>query len=280
MWSTFLRCPKRARFRYIDELVPLRQYSAPLWIGTLIHKALETYYQGAPMKEILEAVALEWDEQDPEVKDQRTLDMCVGMLMGYAERYPQDEFNVQGVEYEFNVPIVNPATKRRSKTFTLAGKVDGIVEIDGDMWLLEHKTADNPQGNYVKKIWSDFQILLYSLALRQEKKYPVVGVIYNVLVKSRRKKAIVEHYKDPGMFIRENVWLDEGRLRRVQEILWSLTQRWLQAQRTKQWDENPLECVPWAGRPCSYLPICTSQYPEMVIENHFTHMPPHRELSI
>jgi hypothetical protein len=44
----------------------------------------------------------------------------------------------------------------------LAGKVDGIVRIGEDHFLLENKTASQVDADYLEKLWTDFQIILYS----------------------------------------------------------------------------------------------------------------------
>lgn len=43
-------------------------------------------------------------------------------------------------------------------------------------------------SNYLDKLWTDTQIALYCYYLR-ELGYPIVGVIYNVLLKSRLKQS-------------------------------------------------------------------------------------------
>ena len=63
------------------------------------------------------------------------------MMTAYAARYAAEEFEVVALEKTFEGPIVNPATGAASRSFVLAGKVDGIVRIGGDYFILEHKTA-------------------------------------------------------------------------------------------------------------------------------------------
>ena len=46
------------------------------------------------------------------------------------------------VEQEFELPIVNPRTGRKSRKFALGGKIDAIAEDeDGRLWILENKTV-------------------------------------------------------------------------------------------------------------------------------------------
>ncbi len=113
--------------------------------------------------------------------------LATAMIRGYAERYGTEEFEIVEVEKEFVGEIRNPDTGRQSQTFRIAGKVDGIVRCHDGLYLLEHKTASTVDASYLDKLWTDTQIALYCYYLR-ELGYPIVGVIYNVLLKSRLKQ--------------------------------------------------------------------------------------------
>jgi hypothetical protein len=113
--------------------------------------------------------------------------LASAMMRGYAMRYETEEFEIVEVEKEFIGEIRNPDTGRLSQTFRMAGKVDAIVRCHDGLYLLEHKTASTVDANYLDKLWTDTQIALYCYYLR-ELGYPIVGVIYNVLLKSRLKQ--------------------------------------------------------------------------------------------
>ena len=85
----------------------------------------------------------------------------------------------------FEGPIINPATGAASRSFVLAGKVDGIVRIGDDHYILEHKTAATIDADYLERLWTDFQIAIYSQYVEQALGIPITGVIYNVLAKAR-----------------------------------------------------------------------------------------------
>ena len=78
---------------------------------------------------------------------------------------------------------MNPATGAASRSFVLAGKVDGIVRIGGEHFILEHKTAAQVDGDYLEKLWTDFQITLYAHYIEETMGIPITGILYNVLVK-------------------------------------------------------------------------------------------------
>jgi hypothetical protein len=156
----------------------------------------------------------------------------------------------------------------------MSGKADAIVRLPEGLHLLEHKTAASLDGNYLDRLWTDTQIALYSHYLRQLG-YPIVGVIYNVLLKSRLKQSVgetqeeyeirraelaaknksgkssakrqmpesdeafqarlAEWYSRPEAFHREHIYLSEDRLAMLQEEVWEITQQYLDARRRGKW---------------------------------------------
>lgn len=113
-----------------------------------------------------------------------------GMLVGYDARWRDAEWELEGdAERVIQLPIVNPETGRSSRTFTQAGKFDGIVSGYSKRVLLEHKsTSDDiadPNSVYWRRLAIDSQVSKYMLQTWQlgEK---LDGALYDVL----RKPAI------------------------------------------------------------------------------------------
>jgi RecB family exonuclease len=186
--NAFRNCPRKYKHRYIDRLGPIERPDA-LAFGSVIHEALEKWYsQPADAHQLLAVLDLldgQFNHQgDPQQKAKWHL--AKAMMVGYASRYTSEDFEVIAVEKEFEAAIHNPDTGRSSQTFTMAGKVDGIVQSlsDGELYLLEHKTASTITSDYIDRLWTDTQVALYVFYLRQIG-YPIVGVIYNILLKSR-----------------------------------------------------------------------------------------------
>jgi hypothetical protein len=242
--------------------------------------------------------------------------LATAMIRGYAKRYATEEFEVIEVEKEFVGEIRNPDTGRQSQTFRIAGKVDGIVRCHDGLYLLEHKTAASVDANYLDKLWTDTQIALYCYYLR-ELGYPIVGVIYNVLLKSRLKQGkgetqeefeirkaelaaknksgkttakrqmpetddefqsrLTEWYSRPEAFHREFIYLSEDRLAMLQDEVWEITQQYLDARRRGKWLLNTSNCFSYQ-RPCEYLAYCQSGFNPNVADNLYEIAPPNEEL--
>ena len=163
--NTFRCCPRKYKLRFLDGLQS-REKPEALAFGGVVHEALQLWYtlpnDANRLFKVLDLIDSKFPTRqgDPEAK--RQWQLARAMVTGYAARYGHEEFEIVAVEKEFEAEIRNPDTGRASQTFTVAGKVDGIVRIGKELYLLEHKTAASIDGSYLDKLWTDTQIALYS----------------------------------------------------------------------------------------------------------------------
>ncbi len=318
--NTFRNCPRKYKNRYLDNLRP-RERPDALSFGSVIHTAIELWYRSSDAESRLRDVLAYIDDAfENRVVDSNQMvqwHLATAMIRGYAERYGTEEFEIVEVEKEFVGEIRNPDTGRQSQTFRIAGKVDGIVRCHDGLYLLEHKTASTVDASYLDKLWTDTQIALYCYYLR-ELGYPIVGVIYNVLLKSRLKQGkgetqeeyevrnaelaaknksgkstakrqmpetddefqarMTEWYSRPEAFHREFIYLSEDRLAMLQDEVWEITQQYLDARRRGKWLLNTSNCFSYQ-RPCEYLAYCQSGFNPNVANNLYEIALPNEELS-
>jgi len=318
--NTFRNCPRKYKNRYLDNLRP-RERAEALSFGSVIHTAIELWYRSSNTESRLRDVLAYIDDafENRVVDSNRMVQwhLATAMIRGYAERYATEEFEIVEVEKEFVGEIRNPDTGRQSQTFRIAGKVDGIVRCHDGLYLLEHKTASTVDASYLDKLWTDTQIALYCYYLR-ELGYPIVGVIYNVLLKSRLKQGkgetqeeyevrhaelaaknksgkstakrqmpetgdefqsrLTEWYSRPEAFHREFIYLSEDRLAMLQDEVWEITQQYLDARRRGKWLLNTSNCFSYQ-RPCEYLAYCQSGFNPNVADNLYEIALPNEELS-
>lgn len=318
--NTFRNCPRKYKHRYIDNLRP-RERAEALSFGSVVHGAIELWYrmvkQPNRMAVVLETIDQQFPERNVDFTQKSHWHLARSMFTGYASHYATEDFEIVEVEKEFVGEIRNPDTGRQSQTFRIAGKVDAIVRCHDGMYLLEHKTAASIDANYLDKLWTDTQIALYSFYLR-EMGYPIVGVIYNVLLKSRLKQGrgetqseyetrraelaaknksgkssakrqmpesdadyqarLAEWYSRPEAFHREFIYLSEDRLSMLQDEVWEITQQYLDARRRGKWLLNTANCFSYQ-RPCEYLSLCQSGFNPNVADNLYQIAPPHEELT-
>ncbi len=315
----FQVCHKAYHNRYLENLVPLEQDDA-LFLGSIIHECLEVWYKkkatGAEINRLIdEAYSL----RDSAERQKRDWHLARAMMKGYCSHYDQEQFEVIETELDFRVPIINPRTGRPSQSFELMGKVDGLVRLGGEYFILEHKTAALITGDYIEKLPMDFQVNLYAIALGRERQIPIAGVIYNVIQKSKirqrqgetedqfelrrqdlirksktgktsAKRQIPESdetfqkrlesvYEAPGMYARETLYLSKADMDRTEQELWEITQEILSSRRRKHWSQNTDSCFRYYA-PCMYFPLCRAHDNPNIKENLYTKRPPHSELSV
>lgn len=318
--NTFRNCPRKYKNRYLDNLRP-RERTEALSFGSVMHTSIELWYRSGSAKSRLSDVLAYIDAvfENRVVNPNATAlwHLATAMMRGYARRYETEGFEVVEVEKEFVGEIRNPDTGRQSQTFRIAGKVDAIVRCHDGLYLLEHKTASTVDANYLDKLWTDTQIALYCYYLR-ELGYPIVGVIYNVLVKCRLKQGrgetqaefearkaelaaknkngkstakrqlpesdaefqarLGDWYARPEAYHREFIYLSEDRLAMLQDEVWEITQQYLDARRRGKWLLNTSNCFSYQ-RPCEYLAYCQSGFNANVADNLYEIVLPNEELS-
>jgi len=185
-WNSFRNCRKACEWRYLKELVPIGR-DQTLSFGTLIHTCLEMWHGGSDLDCVLDYLDRSMPNRAQDESERFYWHLATAMMTGYAARYPSEDFEVVALEKTFEGVIINPATGAPSRSFTIAGKIDGLVRMraTGEHYLLEHKTASQVDGDYLEKLWTDLQVTLYSHYIEQTLGIRIAGVIYNVLVKAK-----------------------------------------------------------------------------------------------
>lgn len=183
-----MTCPKKQYFRYVLGMEP-PEFAEALWFGSLIHEALETWHYTNSLNAVQTTIDQHCHSQLDDPKIKHLWHHAHAMMYCYAKKRPTEDFEVVDLEVPFIGPIFNPKTGGHSTLLWFAGKADGVVRLpNGDLYLLEHKTASQVDGGYIDKLWEDFQILLYSLYLTFFRDLPIKGILYNVLTKRTRYK--------------------------------------------------------------------------------------------
>jgi len=118
--------------------------------------------------------------------------MCAmgrAMLRAYHRRWIQahEEIELISTEQTFTADLINPATGRRSRKLSLAGKLDKVARQDG-LVFFDHKTTsesiEDPNSNYWRQLAVDSQPKMYELLLGQNGVL-VDRVVWDVVKKPR-----------------------------------------------------------------------------------------------
>lgn len=174
---TFMSCRQKYDFRYNKNIVSCEKAPA-LSFGTAVHAGLEFWFKYSIEEGAINATICDGIDDAELIKAQE-------LVKAYMNEYAFEDFEVKAVEYTFESPVRNPKTKRVAKKAIYSGKVDGIIEKDGELWILEHKTTSNADEDYFLCKDFDDQIALYAIAIEEIVGRPVVGALYDVILKPR-----------------------------------------------------------------------------------------------
>lgn len=185
-------CLRQYRNRYVLGLIAIRAFFADApELGTVVHAGLETWWNliaAGNAEEQLRCTISVVREMVREMKlDAFLLARAEALLIGYHCVYADDaaQYEVLATEIEFEAPLVNPATNAESKTFKIAGKLDGVIRRIARKLVLEHKTSgeDISQGSfYWQRRQMDGQVSIYFDGARALG-HDVEGCLYDVLGK-------------------------------------------------------------------------------------------------
>lgn len=194
--DSFKTCRKR---HYWEYEVGLRRAidAKPLRMGTAFHAGLDAIKHNLTMDDAYAAARACYGLQPPEYDtaeweiEQETV---AGLLSGYAWRWSESRIKILATEQSFRLPLLNPETGSPSTIFELAGKIDGICELeDGRLAVLEHKLLGDTidaGSDYWRRLQLDHQVTLYVYAARQLG-YAVDTVLYDVTRKPTIKPTAV-----------------------------------------------------------------------------------------
>lgn len=192
--QTYQRCRRKWWLGYYRRLRKLRSYSAPLSVGTLVHRALEELYDpekhGDPLTSILER-ARSAIEAAPAFADDIAKDaelagiMVTGYLEWLEETGADANLEVYAAEQKINVTL--------DDGHELQGKLDARAyrKTDGARVFLEHKTvanlADLPKLAQLNPQFLTYHLLEYLDPMqRGVEAERTDGVVLNMLRKVKR----------------------------------------------------------------------------------------------
>jgi len=192
--TTFKKCRRLWDFTSANRLnLQPTTEDNNLYFGSAVHAGLEQFHLNQEKdiparKSIAIVAALEYLEEnrgdmlDDEDFENLT-DLARGMLnyyAAYAEKY--DRFKVLEVEKKFEIPLYQLSN---GEWVYYEGKIDLIVEFDGEIFIVDHKTAARLDDLSFLDV--DTQISSYCWAARQLG-YDVSGFMYNELRKAYPSK--------------------------------------------------------------------------------------------
>ncbi len=302
MLSGFKNCRKYTYWKYVKGLYPFNSNNKSFGYGTNLHKCLELWYSTRDLGEVEKYLREKYKEGDGAYHNAKE------MFEGYIRKYGDDvDWELAHPEVEFKQGIEDPETGTIVPGVKIYGRVDGVVKKDGKYWLLESKTATNPNVDYFNRLWTDYQITLYTHFIEKEKGIEIEGVIYNVLCKANEQKTSgeteeeylkrkrekesknksgkttikrkeVESTEDfvkrlkgvyhDGMYVRQEIIINKEFKKMVISEVAELVKCFLNCVKRDKFYMNTDNCFKY-NKCCEYYPICKSGCNENVIREFY-----------
>lgn len=245
--ADYARCPQYCYWRWFhDPPLDSKERSSALEIGTLTHECLHLWYKHNLMS--LEEKHLLWTHHLSEApqKGYSTEEIeQVHDLMSCLEReYPTESFTAIKAETTCVVELLEGAGRYIKCT------LDGIIQLQTDspkspMLVLEHKTSSVARGPIITAYLKSPQIICYTWVAREKLGLPVVGGLFNFLVKTKIPQIVRLPTAVSPVAMRR--WLRSA-LTTIVEIEENL-------ERGREWRQNMGACNTLMGT-CKYDPLC------------------------
>lgn len=156
---TWKRCHKLYDYKYNQKLQK-KLKNGNLYLGSLVHEALESFFKGKNPELIFEVYEKKFDKLFDEEKAELGGLIALGldMFTRYVNFYDHEEYTVIEVEKQILVPLTDD--------IELEGKIDLIVsDKRGRILINEHKTCKSIPDEAVRM--ADVQTVIYWWALKQ-----------------------------------------------------------------------------------------------------------------
>jgi CRISPR/Cas system-associated exonuclease Cas4 (RecB family) len=197
--KTFLQCPRKYRYQYIDHLEPAFRPIA-LAFGTAWHRTVGEYLlsldkkPGTCREELQSVFRDSLSEQvtadhvtvlfDDDENLGETIDLGIRMLDVFLEQFPLPD-HVYGVEVPFAIELVHPVS-REVHPLPLVGAMDAVVEDADGPTVLEFKSGRRFSSEQLEY---DLQVTGYKVAVRE---HGFEKALVKVVVTTKNKKPDVQ----------------------------------------------------------------------------------------
>lgn len=274
------KCPRYYQLSLVDNWQSTGDNIHLRWGGEF-HSALEDYEHAKAagykhddalhftLRALLTRIS-DWEPQPKEgVRSQvlKTKENLVKAVGWYLDHYEQDQAKTLVLEngkpavelsFHFVLPIPAPRPK---VNYILAGHLDKIVDFNGDLFVMDHKTTTNTPGSYFFDGFDPHnQMTVYTIAAQTIMKSPIKGVIVDAIQVATE-------------FIRPTRGITYRSSQRLEEWLVDL-EIWLrQAERYAEagyWPQNDTACSMYGG--CRFREVCSKspQVRQAYLESNFT----------
>lgn len=249
--NDFEKCPRFYMYRWEPgwQIVP-RKTNVNTLFGSVFHAARQEWYESGKRLDLaigaIKSTLLDYVGQDDfDVGDFAMY--CCDAIAAYADKYQDDDLTRTAQEVMFTTEIGG---------FPLTGRLDGVIVVDGMVWVEEVKTTGLAIPTFLRSMHMDAKTTAYVWAARKLADERVQGAYLDVCYKKRNKSGF-EFVRDvsprtPDML---KQW-EHDTIRKLENIQ--------QARDTGVWVHNYTSCFNMYGV-CPYLDLCRfGERPELI----------------
>lgn len=169
--NTFQTCQRKYDYRMNRGLVGHMPPQAADF-GKCIHLALDSWYKDHNKEYAIDVFKSNYIESPED--DKRTYKMGEWIISNYHNKYQDQPFKILEIEKQFALPLPNGNT--------LIGRIDKIIEWDGVVWGMDHKTTSQLGPGYMKMHTPNLQFSGYTWAIQQMGYPNCAGILVDAIL--------------------------------------------------------------------------------------------------
>lgn len=260
-------CRKKFYYSHILGYRP-KKVSRSLSIGKVIHECFDMHSRGE--QDIIKHIEQSYNMPVSDLEVERQL-VDKYTVLGMWVNYPHAtvDFKTVKSEFEFMVPLDG------LRGVTLRGRVDGVVQHNGKLWIREFKTTSWDMAEYERKASVSSQGAAYIYGVSKYLGVEISGIIYDILKKPRLRKRvsdtsqdfadrIYQDYKDRPEFYFPPRYMSYRSSKEIAEFEKDtvvLTKDLRRRIKHKDWYRNTDSCYAFKSE-CPYKTICWDDNPD------------------
>lgn len=156
-----MSCPRKYKLRWIEGLKP-KTKSKALALGACMADAVAAFREGKERTEVFDVFMESWKENgsilelDREEDPRRSVPRALEILTNYMEEHPDEPEMMLMPEVRFEEEVTFEDIQ-----FKWRGRIDGVARIDGDVTIIEDKTASMWGKSSFNDLQDSYQVMSY-----------------------------------------------------------------------------------------------------------------------
>ena len=243
----FSTCPRKFYYR-VHKGYTTKHRGAALGFGVTLHEGLREWYTSKNFDLACDAMKAVW--QDTVEDDYRTFARAVAVLEEYTRYYDSELLKI--VHNDDNHPMLEITFQvDTGRGFIYTGIFDGLMTINGEYFVFEHKTTSQLGAQYFRQYKPNGQVTGYMWAASRIFGKPVVSAMINAIGVLKTQTKLDRHIttRTPE---ETDEWLDN---------VCAVHDEIVRCETADEWPQRTVNCIGKYGA-CEFHDICALSSPE------------------